>query len=102
MNERLLGEAIRAGIAAVVKPLSDRVEVLEGTCSLNSQRRLMDAHICGQLFQHMVDKELVSAEELKGAIKDIGRSIKRAADDDWDMNRLVDEHISEWTERIGD
>lgn len=100
MDERLIGKAIRAGVESLAKPLVERIEILESTCDLNSQRRLMDAHICGQLFQHLIDKDVVNAEELKIAIKTIGRSIKRAADGDREIDRLVDEHIAEWTERI--
>ncbi|MGE4314594.1 hypothetical protein [Acinetobacter sp.] len=102
MDEQTIGRVIRTSFKTLTKRLEKRISILEAANDLNSQRRLLDAHICGQLFQHLIDKEIVTSDEMQRAIKLTGQSLKHAAENDWVINRLIDEHVIEWTERLGD
>lgn len=102
MNERLLGEAIRKGIANAVNPLKERVAALEEFTTLTSQRRLIDAHICGKLFKQLIEQGNADRSNLQAAVKGIARSLKQNTDDDWDLNQLINGHVDEWLERLGE
>ncbi len=102
MNERLLGEAIRKGIASAVNPLKERVVALEELTALTSQRRLIDAHIGGALFNQLIKQGSADRSNLQAAVKGIARSLKQNTDDDWDLNQLINEHVDDWLERLGD
>lgn len=100
LNERLLGEAIRKGIAKAVNPLKSRIETLEEMNTLSVQRRVVDAQLIGALIYKLSEQSNTKRSELKSAIRSIARNMQKNTEDDWELNRLIEEHAADWIERL--
>lgn len=102
MDEKTIANAIRISFRTLIKPLEGRLIALEDQMILDNKRRIIDSHICAQLYQHLIDKRVISADEIKRDIRFIGNTIKQAGNNEWVSNELVDAQVKEWTDRIGD
>lgn len=95
MNERLLGEAIRKGIANAVNPINKRLQILEDQHTQLVVRRVIDAHIVGEILKHERQDQ---KDSMLRAIKRVANGLKVSGD--FELDNLINQQIDEWIERL--
>lgn len=80
--------------------IEERLQWLESECFNNKQRRQLDAHFTGQLFNGLVQSGIVDGIQLKKLIVQIGEGVKKGANYDPDVSQIVDEHTASWAGHI--
>lgn len=82
--------------------LEERLKHLENLCHNNTQRRLLDTHYSGQLFNYLVQSGVVPANKLQQEIHRIGESIKDYHKQDPYICQITNEHTAQWLSHIED
>ncbi len=82
--------------------IEERLKKLEIEVFNNTQRRQLDAHYTGQVFNYLVQAGFVDGKCLKDAINKIGENIKQSAGQQLDVVETVNECTAKWLGHIAE